>query len=75
MKTLSRLSAIAIVAATVGLVLSLGAEAPAQAASAASTCKGLAESACKAQTATCTWVAPRKGKQKPYCRAKSAKKK
>jgi hypothetical protein len=75
MRSISSLSAIAALAAALGLVLPFGGEAPAQAASAASTCKGLAESACKAQTASCTWVAPKKGKQKPYCRAKPAKKK
>jgi hypothetical protein len=64
-----------VAAATIGVVLSLGADAPARAASAATGCKGQAEAACKAQGATCTWVAPKKGKQKPYCRAKPAKKK
>jgi hypothetical protein len=71
MKLLS-LSAIAGAAA---IVLSLGVDAPARAASAATGCKGQAEATCKAQGATCTWVAPKKGKQKPYCRAKPAKKK
>lgn len=73
MKLLS-LSAITA-AAALGLVLSLGVDAPARAASAATGCKGQAEAACNAQGATCTWVAPKKGKQKPYCRAKPAKKK
>jgi hypothetical protein len=75
MKQLSSLPAIVAVAAAIGLALSAGVGGPAQAASAASACKGLAESACKGQTGSCTWVAPKKGKQKPYCRAKPAKKK
>lgn len=72
MKLLS-FSAIAA-AAAIGLLL-LGVDAPAWASSAATGCKGQAEAVCKAQDATCTWVAPKKGKQKPYCRAKPAKKK
>ena len=67
--------------ATIGVGLSLSASAqdaakkPAAAAKTTSACKGLAEAACKAQTATCSWIAPKTGKQKPYCRAKPAKKK
>jgi hypothetical protein len=49
--------------------------APAAAAKPPSACKGLAESDCKAKTAECAWIAPKAGKQKPYCRAKPAKKK
>lgn len=56
-----------------GLLLSFGLNAPASAQ--ASACKGLDAAACKAKSATCAWVAPKKGKQKPYCRAKPAKKK
>ena len=68
--------------AAMGLLVTLGLDASAQeagkkapAAKAASACKGLAEAACKADTAQCTWVAPKKGKQKAYCRLKPAKKK
>jgi hypothetical protein len=50
-------------------------KAPAAAAKPPSACKGLAESDCKAKTAECAWIAPKAGKQKPYCRAKPAKKK
>jgi hypothetical protein len=75
MKISSSYAALVAAVASIGVVLSLGADAPARAASAASGCKGQAEAACKAQGATCTWVAPKKGKQKPYCRAKPAKKK
>lgn len=72
-------------AAAVGALLMLGAGASAQdakkatkAAPAASACKGLDEAACKGKSAECSWIAPKKGKQKPYCRAKpksAAKKK
>lgn len=44
----------------------------------ASVCKGLDETACKGKAAECSWIVPKKGKQKPYCRAKpksAAKKK
>jgi hypothetical protein len=44
----------------------------------ASACKGLDDAACKGKSAECSWIAPKKGKQKPYCRAKpksAAKKK
>jgi hypothetical protein len=46
----------------------------AKAAKPASACKGLEEAACKGKTAECAWIAPKTGKQKPYCRAKPAKK-
>jgi len=69
-------------AAAAGLILSCGFAASAQdaakkapAAATVSACKGLAEAACKAKASTCTWVAPKTGKQKPYCRSKPAKKK
>ena len=35
----------------------------------ASACKGLDQTACGANTA-CQWIAPKSGKQKPYCRTK-----
>jgi hypothetical protein len=63
----NRLLAAAVAA---GLLIVLGLDASAQ----APACKGLAEAACKAK-ATCAWISPKAGKQKPYCRAKPAKKK
>lgn len=39
-----------------------------------SPCKGLDETACKAKSAECQWIAPKKGKQKPYCKLKAVKK-
>jgi hypothetical protein len=30
--------------------------------------------ACKAKAAECAWVVPKKGKQRPYCRLKPARK-
>jgi len=72
--------------AAVGLFLTFGLDASAQdtmkktpapkakAAKPASACKGLEEAACKGKTAECAWIAPKTGKQKPYCRAKPAKK-
>jgi hypothetical protein len=42
----------------------------APAAKAPSACKGLAEAACKAK-AECGWIAPKTGKQRPYCRTKA----
>ena len=62
-------------AAAAGLLVSWSLHAPAQAQQKASACKGLAEAACKAKTAECGWIVPKTGKQKPYCRAKPAKKK
>lgn len=69
-------------AAAAGLLLTfaLGASAqdaakkPAAKAAQVSACKGLAEPACKANSGGCAWIAPKSGKQKPYCRAKPAKK-
>jgi hypothetical protein len=43
-------------------------------AKAASSCKGLDEKACKGKTADCSWVVPKKGKQKAYCRIKPGRK-
>jgi hypothetical protein len=62
-------------AAVVAAMLALGLDAAAQdkkapAAKTASPCKGLDEKACKAKTAECRWVVPKKGKQRPYCRLK-----
>lgn len=74
-------------AAAVGALLMLGVSASAQdakkaapkaAATPASACKGLDDTACKSKSAECSWIVPKKGKQKPYCRAKpksAAKKK
>jgi hypothetical protein len=69
-------------ASAVGLALTFGLNASAQdtmkkkapAAKPASACKGLEEAACKGKTAECAWIVPKAGKQKPYCRAKPAKK-
>jgi hypothetical protein len=62
-------SAAAVVAA---LLLGVGAEA--QSTKKASPCKGLDEKACRAKTAECTWVVPKKGKQRPYCRLRPTRK-
>lgn len=68
------LSAAAVFAA----LLMLGFDAAAQDAKktpppkAPSPCKGLDEKACKGKTAECSWIVPKKGKQKPYCRLKPA---
>jgi hypothetical protein len=48
--------------------------APAKTAKQASPCKRLDEAACKAKDAECQWIAPKKGKQKPYCKLKATKK-
>jgi hypothetical protein len=40
----------------------------------ASACKGLDETGCKGKDAECQWIAPKKGKQKPYCKLKATKK-
>ncbi len=74
-------------ATAVGLMVTFGVDVSAQepmkktpapkaakAAKPASACKGLEEAACKGKTAECAWIAPKTGKQKPYCRAKPAKK-
>ncbi|HEY7550934.1 MAG TPA: hypothetical protein VH913_15630 [Hyphomicrobiaceae bacterium] len=37
-----------------------------------SPCKGLDEKACKGKAAECSWIVPKKGKQRPYCRLKPA---
>lgn len=68
-------------AAVVSVLLTLGVDAAAQdtkkasPAKAASPCKGLDEKSCKGKTAECAWIAPKKGKQKAYCRLKPATKK
>ena len=64
-------------AAAVAVLVSLGFDASAQDAKkappkTASACKGLDEKACKGKTAECLWIAPKTGKQKPYCRIKTA---
>jgi hypothetical protein len=41
----------------------------------ASACKGLDEKACKGKAAECLWISPKTGKQKAYCRMKTASKK
>jgi hypothetical protein len=65
-------------AAAVGLFLTFGldasAQAPGKTAKPPSVCKGLAEAACKAKS-DCAWITPKTGKQKPYCRTQAAKKK
>ncbi|MFZ1104148.1 MAG: hypothetical protein WAN86_15115 [Hyphomicrobiaceae bacterium] len=68
------LSAVAAVAA----VLLLGFDASAQDTKklkTVSACKGLDEKACKGKAADCLWITPKKGKQRPYCRIKTASKK
>jgi hypothetical protein len=60
-------------AAAVAALLVLGLDGEAQAQSKTSACKGLAEAACKAN-ASCQWIVPKKGKQKPYCRTRTASK-
>jgi hypothetical protein len=40
-----------------------------------SACKGLDEKACKGKAADCLWITPKKGKQRPYCRLRTASKK
>jgi hypothetical protein len=57
-------------AAAVAILLVFGLDAAAQTAKKASPCKGLDEKACKAKATECRWVAPKKGKQRPYCRLK-----
>lgn len=57
-------------AAAVAALLVVGFDAAAQTTRKASPCKGLDEKACKAKAAECRWVAPKKGKQRPYCRLK-----
>jgi len=60
-------------AAAVAAVLMFG-DAAAQTTKKASLCKGLDEKACRARTAECNWIAPKKGKQRPYCRQKAVRK-
>jgi hypothetical protein len=68
------------VAAVFAALLVLGFDASAQdakktpPAKAASSCKSLDEKACKGKTADCSWIVPKKGKQKAYCRLKPGKK-
>jgi hypothetical protein len=56
-------------------LVAFGLEAAAQGTKKASVCRGLDEKGCKAKTAECAWVVPKKGKQKPYCRLQPASKK
>jgi hypothetical protein len=60
-------------AAAVAVLLTFG-DASAQTSKKASVCKSLDEKACRAKTAECGWIAPKKGKQRPYCRQKTARK-
>jgi hypothetical protein len=68
-------------AAVIAVILTLGFDATAQdtkkapPAKAPSPCKGLDEKSCKGKTADCAWIAPKKGKQRPYCRLKPGTKK
>jgi hypothetical protein len=68
-------------AAAIAVLVSLGFDASAQDSSkkaapkVASACKGLDEKACKGKAGECLWIAPKTGKQKPYCRLKTASKK
>ena len=61
-------------AAAVGALLLFGVGASAQSTKKASPCRGLDEKACKAKTAECAWVVPKKGKQRPYCRLRPVRK-
>ncbi len=61
-------------AAAVGALLMLGVDAEAQTSKKTSPCRGLDEKACRAKTAECGWIAPKKGKQRPYCRLKTVRK-
>jgi hypothetical protein len=61
-------------AAAAGALLFFGVGAEAQSARKASPCKGLDEKACKGKAAECSWIVPKKGKQKPYCRLRPARK-
>jgi hypothetical protein len=70
-RQLRGLGAVAVFAA----LAAFGLEAAAQVTKKASPCKGLDEKACKAKTAECAWIAPKKGRQKPYCRLGPASKK
>ena len=68
------LSAAAAVAAFLALGLDASAQDTRKPARTASACKGLDQKACKAKTGECLWIAPKKGKQKAYCRLKAKKK-
>lgn len=61
-------------AAAVAALLVFGIGASAQSTRKASPCKGLDEKACRAKAAECTWIVPKKGKQRPYCRLRPARK-
>jgi hypothetical protein len=61
-------------AAAVGVLLMFGLDAAAQSTRTPSPCKGLDEKACRAKTADCAWVVPKKGKQPPYCRLRPGRK-
>ena len=82
MNTYNRFLKALCAASAVGLALTFGLTASAQdtmkkkapPAKPASACKGLEEAACKGKTTECAWIVPKAGKQKPYCRAKPAKK-
>jgi hypothetical protein len=60
-----------VVAIAVLLVLGVGAAAQSKK---ASPCKGLDEKMCRAKATECTWIVPKKGKQRPYCRLRPARK-
>jgi hypothetical protein len=60
--------------AAVAAVMMLGVDAEAQSGKKTSLCKGLDEKACRAKTAECGWISPKKGKQRPYCRQKTVRK-
>lgn len=60
-------------AAAAAALLMFGVDASAQTKK-ASPCRGLDEKSCKAKTAECAWVVPKKGKQRPYCRLRPARK-
>jgi len=61
-------------AAAVGALLLFGLDAAAQSTKAPSPCKGLDQKSCGVKTAECTWVVPKKGKQRPYCRLRPGRK-
>jgi len=74
MKTPGMLAVTAAMATAAGLLVlthSGLAQDKKAAAPAASPCKGLDQAACAAKATDCQWIAPKKGKQKPYCRLKS----
>jgi hypothetical protein len=61
-------------AAAIGALLVFGVGATAQSTKKTSPCKGLDEKACKAKAAECSWIVPKKGKQRPYCRLRPGRK-